>query len=181
MVAERAAVEDSWLMGGQGGFKYSASSFYITAFAGFYTFTETKGNPTFFDEKKSRGNSIDAANRYANDFNEIEAFGEIGTNSFGWPVAIHADIVTNTAPDNDNQGFLVGFTVKPKSWSFLYDYRQLEKDAVIGAFTESDFIGGSTDNKGSMYCRRPAKTFCTNFAKNFYLIEIIGITVSIIN
>ncbi len=150
-VDERAVTEDSWLLGGQGGFKYSASSFYITAFAGYYTFTETKGNPTFFNVDKSRGNSIDDANGYANDFNEIEAFGEIGTKRFGWPVSIHADFVVNTAPDSDNQGFLIGFTVKPKSWSFLYDYRQLEKDAVIGAFTESDFIGGSTDSKGHKF------------------------------
>jgi len=29
-----------------------------------------------------------------------------------------------------------------------YTYRYIERDAVIGVFTDYDFIGGSTDGKG---------------------------------
>ena len=168
IVDERATVEDSFLLGGQGGFKYSASSFYVTAFTGYYTFTETKGNPTYHFEK-SRGNSIGADSTYANDFNEIDTFGEIGTDSFGFPVALHAEIVINTAPDTDNQGYLVGFTANPSSWSFLYDYRHLEKDAVVGAFTESDFIGGGTDAKGHKFVLGYTLANHVNLAATYYL------------
>lgn len=168
-VEERSTSKDSWLLGGQGGVKYTASSFYFTAFAGYYTFTETKGNPTFFNADKSRGNSIDGTKGYANDFNEIEVFGEIGTEKFGWPVSIHADFVVNTGADDDNLGFLAGFTVKPNSWSFLYDYRHLEKDAVIGAFTESDFVGGSTDSKGHKFVLSHSLSKNVKFGATYYL------------
>jgi hypothetical protein len=32
-----------------------------------------------------------------------------------------------------------------------YNYRDLEADAVVGAFSDSDFIGGGTDGKGHMF------------------------------
>ena len=151
IVDERKAGDDTWLVGGQGGFKYTASSFYVTGVAGYYTFTETKGNPSFYNASKSMGNSVDADGNYTNDFNDVQAFGEIGTKSFGFPTAIHADFVVNTGADEDNQAYLIGFTLKPNSWSFLYDYRHLEKDAVIGALTESDFLGGGSNGQGHKF------------------------------
>jgi len=37
---------------------------------------------------------------------------------------------------------------KPGSWNFRYNYREIEADAVLGTFSDSDFIGGGTDGKG---------------------------------
>ena len=48
--------------------------------------------------------------------------------------------------------FLVGgilFGVRAgKKVKFSYNYRNLESDAVVGAFTDSDFKGGGTDGSG---------------------------------
>jgi hypothetical protein len=53
--------------------------------------------------------------------------------------------------DNDT-GYLAGFKVgkakDPGSWDFRYHYREVEADALFGAFSDSDFIGGGTDGKG---------------------------------
>jgi hypothetical protein len=37
---------------------------------------------------------------------------------------------------------------KQGSWNFRYNYREIEADAVLGTFSDSDFIGGGTDGKG---------------------------------
>ena len=53
---------------------------------------------------------------------------------------------------DDNLGWIAGFSYgnrdKPGSSAFRYNYRHIEKDVVIAAFTDSDFMGGGTDGKG---------------------------------
>lgn len=59
------------------------------------------------------------------------------------------------ASTSEDQGWLIGCKLnkakKPGSWEFSYDYRDLEKDAVIGIFSDSDFIGGGTNGKGHRF------------------------------
>ena len=63
-----------------------------------------------------------------------------------------ADFVLNTAAPEDNFGWLAGvFVGKAKealTFHLRYIYRVVEKDAVLGIVTDSDFIGGGTDGKG---------------------------------
>ena len=39
-------------------------------------------------------------------------------------------------------------TRDPGSWAFRYQWKVQERDAVVAAFTDSDFGGGGTDAKG---------------------------------
>ena len=39
----------------------------------------------------------------------------------------------------------------PKSWEVGYVYQKTEKDAVFGQFVDSDFGGGVTDTRGSVF------------------------------
>jgi hypothetical protein len=41
-----------------------------------------------------------------------------------------------------------GSEIKPKDWSILLGYKYIEADAVLDAFTDSDFHLGGTDAKG---------------------------------
>jgi hypothetical protein len=84
---------------------------------------------------------------------------------FRRPVSVFADWVNNVdAVTNQDTGWLVGFTFNkasaPGSWQFGYDYRDLQADAVVGAFTDSDFIGGGTGGQGHRF------TFAYQIAKN---------------
>ncbi|MEJ2273622.1 MAG: putative porin [Woeseiaceae bacterium] len=45
-------------------------------------------------------------------------------------------------------GISYGGTEERGDWQVGYSYQKLEADAVFGAFTDSDFAGGGTDNRG---------------------------------
>lgn len=151
-VEERKSANDSWLLGGQGGITVSNLPVTITTGAGYYLFTEAKGNATFYNTQKSFGNSVDSKGKYATGFKELEGFLEVGGAVKGLPIVLYGNIVNNLDADEDNLGYLtgVGFgKCKNKgSWALSYDYRYLEKDALLAVFTESDFNGGGTDGKG---------------------------------
>jgi hypothetical protein len=98
------------------------------------------------------GNSVDTNNIYLNDYQIVEAMLEIGHEFDDIPVTLVGDFVSNTGADSLNTGWLFGVHIgKAKelhSWSVRYIYRQVEKDAVMGLYTDSDFRGGGTDAKG---------------------------------
>ena len=92
---------------------------------------------------------------FPDDMNLYEGFVEIGTPVFfEWPFTVFGHYVKNSqakASDEDT-GWLLGAKLgackEPRSWEIVYNYRDLEADAVMGAFTDRDFIGGGTDGRG---------------------------------
>jgi len=139
---------------GQGFFKYNLNDKKsgITAGAGFFNYINTVGFEPFFDAGDPMGNTVDTSGLYINDYQLLELFGEVSHKLGNIPVVLMGDYVANTAVDNDCNGWLIGVRVgkakKPGSWSCRYNYRELEKDAVVGMYTDSDFRGGGTDGKG---------------------------------
>jgi len=87
----------------------------------------------------------------------LEAFLEFGTELAGLPVVAFGDWVWNTVAvdSGEDTGWLVGAVVNkakaPGSWEFGYNYRDIELDAVVGQFNDSDFIGGGTGGKGHRF------------------------------
>ncbi|MDP2983367.1 MAG: putative porin [Candidatus Latescibacter sp.] len=155
-VEERAAAKDSYLLGGQVGLKHTDSSGNVILGASFYDYLNSRGFPTFYDPAKSYGNSVDAGKLYLFDYRMAEVFGEISTTKPGFPLDIQADYVANMAPDVKAglgyfAGISLGKTANPGSWALRIQYRKLEKDAVIGVFTDSEFAGSGTDNKGWVF------------------------------
>jgi hypothetical protein len=72
------------------------------------------------------------------------------------PVSFFYDYLYNTVSSNsEDAGYLVGATIgkckKPGSWKLYYNYRELEADATIGAFSDADFGGGGTAVKGHKF------------------------------
>jgi hypothetical protein len=84
-------------------------------------------------------------------------FAEFGTQIGKLPVAVFGDYVVNAVAvdEDEDTGWLVGATINrakdPGSWQFDYDYREVELDAVLGQFNDSDFIGGGTGGKGHRF------------------------------
>jgi len=151
-ITERAAGEENYLIGGQTGIKKSVGSVDAIAGAGFFGYTNIKGYSTFYDTAKSYGNSVNAQMNYLHDYRVAETFCEMTLNT-KIPVGIQFDYALNTASDvKDDTAYLVGLAfgkiVLPGSMSGRVMYRSVERDAVVGAFNDSDFGGGGTDNKG---------------------------------
>ena len=48
-------------------------------------------------------------------------------------------------------GWLVGLKTKFWQISLNYSYRDLHRNAVVGAFTDSDFAAGTTASRGSKF------------------------------
>jgi hypothetical protein len=151
-VEERSAANDSILLGGQFGYRHTlANGMRLTAGASYYDYLETQGQTPFWDGDAA-GNRLTPTGRYLNDFNLTEVFTELGLTARERPVTLFADYVVNNEAGDQDTGFAVGASIgqvsKQGDWRFGYVYQDLEADAVIGTFTDSDFGGGGTDNKG---------------------------------
>jgi hypothetical protein len=155
-LTERAADKDNTLIGGQAGIKQTMDVALLTLGAGIYNYTNAKGLDTFYDATKNFGNSVDANKKYLYDY-RAEVFGELAISKIiPVPASILFDYATNTASDvKDKKAYLfgasIGKTAQKGSMAGQVFYRYVEKDAVVGAFSDSDFGGGGTNNKGFVF------------------------------
>ena len=122
-----------------------------------YAHFDPAGSGSLFgDDNDFFGNSFDPDTlTYLYDYHEIAAFAEITFDLFDRPLMLFADYVTNTAVDENDSGYVLGFkygkTSGKGSWDISYLYKKLEADSVLGLLTDSDFGGGGTDVKGSIF------------------------------
>ena len=151
-VEERATADDSILLGGQLAYRRALDGGKrFTAGVSYYDYLNTQNQTPFWDGAPA-GNRVNAAGNYLNDFNEAELFAEFNLKAGERPLSLFADYVTNVEADDENTGYALGAwygeVTKPGTWRIGYAYQQLEADAVIGTFTDSDFAGGGTDGRG---------------------------------
>ena len=151
-VEERSAADDSIMLGGQFGFRHLLDNgMRVTAGASYYDYLETQGRTPFWDGEEA-GNRVGPGGSYLNDFNIAELFGELNFKAGDRPVTLFADYVVNGEADDADTGFALGASygevTRARTWRLGYAYQDLEADAVIGTFTDSDFAGGGTDGKG---------------------------------
>ena len=151
-VEERSAADDSILLGGQFGVRHVLDNgMRITAGASYYDYLETQGRTPFWDGEAA-GNRLGLGGGYLNDFNIGELFAELNLKADGRPLTVFADYVVNGEADQADTGFALGASfgevAGARTWRVGYAYQDLEADAVIGTFTDSDFAGGGTDGKG---------------------------------
>ena len=104
----------------------------------------------------TRGNTI-GFGAEQNDYDILDILGEVSFD-LGVPVKLLGQYVNNidVASGNEqdtatNFGFIIGS--KPRNlwdWRVRYYYRVVEADAVVDAFSHSDFHDGGTNSKGSV-------------------------------
>ncbi len=148
-VEERSSDADTSLWGIQAYVKHQlAEPTHVLAGASWYDYgnIETESDFDGFFGNTSVGGV------YAGDYDLFEVFGEFGTEIGGMPILFFGDYVQNTAVADEDTGWLIGAQINkaknPGSWQFEVDYRNLERDAVVGQFTSSDFLGGGTGGEG---------------------------------
>jgi hypothetical protein len=82
-------------------------------------------------------------------FRLLEGFGQVDFNGLAVPLAVYGQYVKNNATDSDaDTGWLTGVKTKVFGFGLDYNYRDVQRNAVVGAFTDSDFANGTTASRG---------------------------------
>src|SRR5688500_10021400 len=135
-VEERAAADDSIMLGGQVGYRHALhGGMRVTAGVGYYDYLETQGQSPFWNGDPT-GNRVDVAGNDVNDFNIAQLFGELNFKAGELPLTVLADYAVNTEVDDFDTGLAIGASLGevtgPRTWRIGYAYQDLEADAVIG-------------------------------------------------
>ena len=71
------------------------------------------------------------------------------------PISLFGDYVKNTAVEEKNQAWLVGFAFKGfymlKNLKISYYWRYIEQNSVLNQYMDSDFNGGQTNAEGNSF------------------------------
>ena len=131
-------------------YKTKLNSAKLNVGAGIYYYDGLKGNTALFG--KSKGNTL-INGIYANDYHIVEGFGELQLKDiFGKSLKMAVGMTYNFATDDNNFGYDFGVQLgKAKyvgDWQVKYSYTNLQEDATLGAYSDSDNFGGGTGAKG---------------------------------
>jgi hypothetical protein len=89
------------------------------------------------------GNSAD------NQFRLYEGFAQADIGGLAVPLAFYGQYVKNNdAVTDQDTAWLIGAKSKVFGFNLDYNYRDIQRDAVVGAFTDSDFANGTTGSRG---------------------------------
>jgi hypothetical protein len=139
---------------------------YLLGGVSFYAFGDIKGKEGLYKSSGTGsskfGNTMSGLGttaspyRYMMDYDVLEGFAEYGFKVADLPTSVYGSYVKNTsATTSEDSGWLIGTTFnkakEAKSWEVGYNYRDVQKDAVVGVLTDSDFVGGGTDGRGHMF------------------------------
>jgi len=162
---ERSGSEDEAMQyGAQAAVKYNKDEDNYAQVGGSYYGTENLEGERLLDNSsaarsKSFGNSTVKSvaadgttnSLYASEYNVMEAFAEAGF-MIGIPSRVYASYSVNDDAETDDTGYLIGVTLgkakDPGTFEGGYNWRSIEKDAVLGALADSDAGGGGTNIEG---------------------------------
>ena len=134
----------------------------LTLGASYYSFYNIQGSlASNYDlMAKSTGTSFFGntlkANRFVNDYRVIEPFAQLDMYptvcGAVLPVSVFGQYVKNEGAESLNQGYMAGISLgkakNPQTAEVGLSYAKLERDAVLGMWTDSDRWGGGTDGSG---------------------------------
>lgn len=84
-----------------------------------------------------------------NEFNLVEGFGQLDFTGLAIPLSAYGQYVVNTeADDSEDTAWLAGVKTKLGAFGIDYNYRDVQRNAVVSAFTDSDFANGFTGSRG---------------------------------
>ncbi|MBI4389490.1 MAG: putative porin [Nitrospinae bacterium] len=147
---------DPYLAGYQGGVEQKLGSLgKLKAAIAYFDYISVKGKT--IANNPSAGNTLSGTS-LVNDYDIFNANGKWTFDGFAVPVEVMGEYANNTAgnvPANEDEAYAFGVGVGKKikdfgDWYASYQYRVLEKDGALDAFTDSDFHGGGTNGKGSV-------------------------------
>jgi hypothetical protein len=180
-----APAADTKLYAGQVAAKYQFNdNVYLLVGGSYYTYdnieamtvVDWEGNNKTYGNSAANGAVVKGVTNkvYAMEYNEVETFAKLVV-AAGVPVELYGNYVVNQDAEANDTGWLAGVTVGKAeavgSWEAGYNYRELEKDAVLGAFADSDSWGGGTDGRGHKVYGRYQIARNVQLGATYYLDE----------
>lgn len=160
---ERDSKDPAQLLAGQGAVKFQfVPEVSFTVGASYYGFQNLQGYDVIDWEGKSNGygnttkkGSVSGSTTnkaWATEFTPVVYFASLDFWVAGLPVSIFGQELSNTDASTLDQGHLYGVSLgkakNPGTFEVGYSYTELQKDATVGMWTDSDRWGGGTDGKG---------------------------------
>ncbi|ENA36712.1 hypothetical protein HMPREF1487_04886 [Pseudomonas sp. HPB0071] len=109
------------------------------------------------DKDSTCGNStttpcaLQANGNTTNEFNLYEGFGQVDIGGLAIPLSLYGQYVVNSEADDNDTAWLAGLKTKAYGIGFDYNYRDVQRNAVVGAFTDSDFANGYVGSRGHKF------------------------------
>lgn len=165
--------QDPGLFFAQPGFSWRDSDnvYDVKAGAAVYGFSHVKGRAAFGNRPSAaeyqQSNTL-SGGKYKYGYNSVSPEFEANMNIldpvavpllgyFGYNVTyagVYGNYIQNTERSRDNKGWIAGFRIGQRKvedagqWQFGWNLRQLQKDAWLDTYPDSDFYGGSTNVEG---------------------------------
>ena len=161
---ERDSKSAGTLYAGQGAAKFQfIPEVALTVGASYYGFQNVQGydvidwqgaNSGYGNTTKNGTIAGGVTNKaWASQFTPVVYFASLDVWVAGLPVSIFGQELSNTDASKLDQGHMYGVSLgkakNPGTFEVGYSYVELQKDATIGMWTDSDRWGGGTDGKGS--------------------------------
>lgn len=118
---------------------------------------------------------LEANGNTSTQFQLYEGFSQLDIPNLPMPLSLYAQYVHNAAangPQSDkDSGYIVGIVTRLWQIGVNYSYRDVERNAVVGAFTDSDFAAGFTASRGQKLQLNYAIAKNFNFVTTYFLTE----------
>lgn len=168
---------DTFFNAGQLGLAAKWDDWQATVGTGIYSFTAMKDQPAtnYTTLDKVRGNTLDLTNNYPTNFDTEENFAELKYKQEKWELGLFYTQLKNRDAADLNKATAYGYFGSYGNLGFSWTQREVQKDAVLALFADSDFAGGRTSSKGqiaSLFYKltKKVQVTYTNFT-NQYAIE----------
>lgn len=149
-VDESGNDDDTYLGVLQAGFKHAFGDAQLTAGGGYVELFDARGEGPFHDGR-ARGNFVRPDGSLQSAFDVVQGFFELSAPVGSLKGSVFGDLAYNTAADAADTGWMVGARLEfPSGSNIEWDYQDIEANAVLGLFTDSDFAGGGTDVSGNV-------------------------------
>lgn len=144
---------DNFLNAVQGGLQWKQDDWAVILAVGSFSYTDLKHTPpaNITSGATGNGNTLDINGNYPTNFDIFETSVEVKRKIQSWDLSAYYTALENESAKTLNKAHSYGLSAGYKAWSLSWMQQEVQKDAVVGVFTDSDFGGGVTSTRGQVW------------------------------
>ena len=109
----------------------------------------TVGGSVYGYDNDTESDALSVNGNTTTEFRLYEGFGQIDIGGLPMPLSLYGQYVVNDeSTDGEDTAWLAGVKTGFYGIKLDYNYRDVQRNAVVGAFTDSDFALGTTGSRG---------------------------------